>query len=154
MILFLDWIKLSSRHLKLSLDKGIEIYFTKQMDEPSSYLEELVILTVVGFLLLTAKLVACCLGLGLHENHKAINLRQDNLSVARLANLQVERISQQKREETVTCSCKALQSLQRNPTVESTSILPKLESTFPCLDIPEKILVSARIHSADTPSMN
>jgi hypothetical protein len=23
----LDWIKLSSRHLKLSLDKGIKIYF-------------------------------------------------------------------------------------------------------------------------------
>ena len=124
------------------------------MDQPSSYLEELVVLTIVGFLLLTAKLVACCLSLGLHENHKAINLRQDNLSIARLANLQVERISQQKREETVTCSCKALQSLQRNPTVESTSILPKLESTFPCLEIPEKILVSARVQAADTPSMN
>ena len=124
------------------------------MDQPSSYLEELIVLTIVGFLLLTAKLVACCLSLGLHENHKAINLRQDNLSIARLANLQVERISQEKREETVTCSCKAPKSLQRNPTVESTSILPKLESTFPCLEIPEKILVSARVHSADTPSMN
>ena len=119
------------------------------MDEPSSYLEELVILTVVGFLLLTAKLVACCLGLGLHENHKAINLRQDNLSIARLANLQVERISQQKREETVTCSCKCSKSPQRTLTVEP-RISPKLESTSSNLDIPEKTLVSVRIHSADT----
>ena len=123
------------------------------MDQPSSYLEELIVLTIVGFLLLTAKLVACCLSLGLHENHKAINLRQDNLSIARLNNLQVERISQEKREETVTCSCKSPRSLQRNPTVEP-SILPKLESTNSCLDIPEKILVCGRIHSADTPSMN
>ena len=123
------------------------------MDQPSSYLEELIVLTIVGFLLLIAKLVACCLSLGLHQNHKAINLRQDNLSIARLNNLQVERISQEKREETVTCSCKSLRNPQRSPTVQP-SILPKLESTYSCLDIPEKILVCGRIHSADTPSMN
>ena len=123
------------------------------MDQPSSYLEELVVLTIVGFLLLIAKLVVCCLSLGLHQNHKAVNLRQDNLSIARLNNLQVERISQEKREETVTCSCKSLRSPQRSPTVQP-SILPKLESTNSCLDIPEKILVCGRIHSADTPSMN
>ena len=124
------------------------------MDETPSYLEELVVLTIVGFLLLIAKLVVCCLSLGLHQNHKALNLRQDNLNIARLNNLQVERISlQEKREETVTCSCKSPRSLQRNPTVEP-SILPKLESTNSCLDIPEKILVCGRIHSADTPSMN
>ncbi len=120
---------------------------------PESYFEELIVLTIVGVLLLIAKLTACCFSLGLHQNHKAINLRQDNLSIARLANLQVERISEEKREETVTCSCKGHRSLQRNPTVEP-SILPKLESTNYCLDIDEKILVSARIHSADTPSMN
>ena len=124
------------------------------MDETPSYLEELVVLTIVGFLLLIAKLVVCCQSLGLHQNHKALNLRQDNLNIARFNNLQVERISlQEKSEETVTCSCKSPRSLQRNPTVEP-SILPKLESTNSCLDIPEKILVSARIHSADTPSMN
>ena len=125
------------------------------MDQPPSYLEELIILTIVGFLLLIAKLAACCLSLGLHQNHKAINLRQDNLSVARLNNLQVERINREKREEIVTCSCKCKspRSLQRSPTVEP-SILPKLESTNSCLNIPEKILVCGRIHSADTPSMN
>ena len=125
------------------------------MDQPPSYLEELIILTIVGFLLLIAKLAACCLSLGLHQNHKAIDLRQDNLSIARLNNLQVERINREKREEIVTCSCKCKspRSLQRSPTVEP-SILPKLESTNSCLNIPEKILVCGRIHSADTPSMN
>ena len=151
MILLLDWIKLSSRQTKLSLDKGIEIYFQDVMAE--SYFEELVVLTFISILLLIAKLAACCLSLGLHQNHKAINLRQDNLSIARLNNLQVERISGEKREETVTCSCKCPRSPQRTLTVEP-RILPKLESTNSCLDIPEKILVSARIHSADTPSMN
>ena len=124
------------------------------MDETPSYLEELVVLTIVGFLLLIAKLVVCCQSLGLHQNHKALNLRQDNLNIARLNNLQVERISlQEKREETVTCSCKSLSNPQRSPTVLP-SILPKLESTDSCLDIPEKILVCGRIHAADTPSMN
>ena len=37
------------------------------MDETPSYLEELVVLTIVGFLLLIAKLVVCCLSLGLHH---------------------------------------------------------------------------------------
>ena len=128
------------------------------MDETPSYLEELVVLTIVGFLLLIAKLVVCCLSLGLHQNHKALNLRQDNLSIARLNNLQVERISlQEKREETVTCSCKSLSKSPSNPQRSPTAlprILPKLESTDPCLDIPEKILVCGRIHAADTPSMN
>ena len=125
------------------------------MDEPPSYLEELIILTVIGFLLLIAKLAACCLSLGLHQNHKAINLRQDNLSVARLNNLQVERINREKKEEIVTCTCKCKnpRSLQRSPTVEP-SIFPKLESTNSCLDIPEKILVCGRIRTADTPSVN
>jgi hypothetical protein len=130
------------------------------MDQPPSYLEELIILTVIGFLLLIAKLAACCLSLGLHQNHKAINLRQDNLSVARLNNLQVERINREKKEEIVTCTCKCCtckcknpRSLQRSPTVEP-SFFPKLESANSCLDIPEKILVCGRIRTADTPSVN
>jgi hypothetical protein len=118
-----------------------------------SYFEELIVLTVVSILLLIAKLAACCLSLGLHQNHKAINLRQDNLSIARLNNLQLERISGEKREETVTCSCKCSKSPQRNLTVEP-RISPKLESTSSILDIPEKTLVCVRIHSADTPSQN
>ena len=125
------------------------------MDESPSYLEELVVLTIVCFLLLIAKLVVCCQSLGLHQNHKALNLRQNNLNIARLNNLQVERINREKREEIVTCSCKCKspRSLQRSPTVEP-SIFPKLESTNSCLDIPEKILVCCRIRTADTPSMN
>jgi hypothetical protein len=124
------------------------------MDESPSYLEELVVLTIVCFLLLIAKLVVCCQSLGLHQNHKALNLRQDNLNIARLNNLQVKRISlQEKTEETVTCSCKSPSSPQRSPTALA-RILPKLESTTPCLDIPEKILVCGRIQAADTPSMN
>jgi hypothetical protein len=121
------------------------------MDESPSYLEELVVLTIVCFLLLIAKLVVCCQSLGLHQNHKALNLRQDNLNIARLNNLQVKRISLQepKTEETVTCICKG----PRSPTALA-RILPKLESTTPCLEIPEKILVCGRIQAADTPSMN
>ena len=120
------------------------------MDQsPESYFEELIVLTIVGVLLLIAKLTACCFSLGLHQNHKAINLRQDNLSIAKLNHLQLERVSEKKTEEIVTCTCKSTRSPQRNPTVES-RISPKLESTSSNLDIPEKTLVSVRIHSADT----
>ena len=111
------------------------------MDEYPFYIEELVILTIICFLLLIAKLVVCCQSLGLHQNHKALNRRQDNLTIARLNNLQVERISLQepKIEEVITCICKCPQS----PTT-SAGILPKLESTNPCLKFPEKILVCPR----------
>ena len=114
-----------------------------------SYFEELIVLTVVSILLLIAKLTACCLSLGLHQNHKAINLRQDNLGIAKFNHLQLERVSEEKREETVTCNCKCPRSPQRNLAVEP-RISPKLESTSSNLDIPEKTLVSVRIHSADT----
>jgi hypothetical protein len=116
---------------------------------PESYFEELIVLTIVGVLLLIAKLTACCFSLGLHQNHKAINLRQDNLSIAKLNHLQLERVSEKKTEEIVTCTCKSTRSPQRNPTVES-RISPKLEIASPNLDIPEKTLVSVQIHSADT----
>ena len=111
------------------------------MDEYPFYIEELVILTIICFLLLIAKLVVCCQSLGLHQNHKALNRRQDYLTIARLNNLQVERISLQepKIKEVITCICKC-------PQTPSTSagILPKLESTNPCLKFPEKILVCPR----------
>ena len=122
-----------------------------------SYFEELIVLTIVGVLLLIAKLTACCFSLGLHQNHKAINVRQDSLSIAKLNHLQLERVSEEKREETVTCSCKSLAKSPSNPQRSPTAlprILPKLESTTPCLEIPEKILVCGRIQAADTPSMN
>ena len=114
-----------------------------------SYFEELIVLTIVGILLLIAKLTACCFSLGLHQSHKAINLRQDSLSIAKLNHLQLERVSEEKREELVTCNCKCPRSPQRNHAVES-RISPKLEIASPILDIPEKTLVSVRIHSADT----
>ena len=41
--------------------------------EDFSYIEELTILAVVGSLLVTAKLAACCFSLGLHTSHKNIN---------------------------------------------------------------------------------
>ena len=115
------------------------------------YLEELVILTIICFLLLIAKLVVCCQSLGLHQNHKALNRRQDNLTIARLNNLQVERISLQepKIEEVITCICKCPQ-----PPSTSAGILPKLESTNPCLKFPEKILICSSSQVADTPSLN
>ena len=114
-----------------------------------SYFEELIVLTIVGVLLLIAKLTACCFSLGLHQNHKAINLRQDNLSIAKLNHLQLGRISEEKRQELVTCNCSCPKSPQRNLAVE-TQISPKLEIVSPSSDIPEKTLVSVRFHSADT----
>ena len=114
-----------------------------------SYLEELIILTIVGILLLIAKIIACCFSLGLHQNHKAINLRQDSLSIAKLNHLQLGRVSEEKRQELITCNCNCPRSPQRNLAVES-QISPKLEIVSPSSDIPEKTLVSVRIHSADT----
>jgi hypothetical protein len=114
------------------------------------YLEELVILTIICFLLLVAKLVVCCQSLGLHQNHRALPNRRDNHSIARLNNLKVERISIQepKIEEAITCICICPQ-----PPSTSAGILPKVESTDPCLKFPEKILVCPRSQAADTPSL-
>ncbi len=69
-----------------------------------SYIEELIILIIVGSILLIAKIIACYLALGLHQKHKAINLRQDSLSIAKLNHLQLGRISEEKRQELVTCN--------------------------------------------------
>ena len=84
-----------------------------------SYFEELIVLTIVGILLLIAKLTACCFSLGLHQSHNAINLRQDSLSIAKLNHLQLERVSEEEREELVTCNANALEArretLQLNP---------------------------------------
>ena len=120
------------------------------MDEFPFYLEELVILTIICFLLLIAKLVVCCQSLGLHQNHRALPNRRDNLTIARLNNLKVERISIQepKIEEAITCICICPQ-----PPSTSAGILPKVESTDPCLKFPEKILVCPRSQAADTPSL-
>ena len=116
-----------------------------------SYIEELIILIIVGSILLIAKIIACCLSLGLHQKHKAINLRQDSLSIAKLNHLQLGRISEEKNQELVTCkcNCNCPKSPQRNLAVE-TQISPKLEIVSPSSDIPEKTLVSVRFHSADT----
>ena len=114
-----------------------------------SYVEELIILIIVGTILLIAKIIACCFSLGLHQKHKAINLRQDSLSIAKLNHLQLGRISEEKRQESVTCNCSCPKSPQRNLAVE-TQISPKLEIVSPSSDIPEKTLVSVRFHSADT----
>ena len=107
-----------------------------------SYIEELVILAIVGSLLVIAKLSACCFSLGLHESHKNINLRQDSLSIAKLNHLKLERVSDVKREESVTCDCKCTRSPKRNLPVQ-----PKIS---PKLEIPEKTLVCVKVHSADT----
>ena len=114
-----------------------------------SYIEELIILIIVGSILLIAKIIACCLSLGLHHKHKAINLRQDSLSIAKLNHLQLGRISEEKPQELVTSNCNCPKSPQRNLAVE-TQISPKLEIVSPSSDIPEKTLVSVRFHSADT----
>ena len=114
-----------------------------------SYFEELIILTIVGILLLIAKIFACCLSLGLHQNHKAINLRQDSLGIAKFNHLQLGRVREEKRQESITCDCNCPISPQRNLAVES-QISPNLEIVSPSPDISEKTLVSVRIHSADT----
>ena len=107
-----------------------------------SYIEELVILVIVGSLLVIAKLSACCFSLGLHTSHENINLRQDSLSIAKLNHLKLEKVSDVKREESVTCDCKCTRSPKRNLPVQ-----PKIS---PKLEIPEKTLVCVRVHSADT----
>ena len=111
-----------------------------------SYLEELIILTIVGSLLIIAKLTACCFSLGLHESHKNINLRQDSLSIAKLNHLKLERVSDVKREESVTCDCKCTRSPKRSLPVQ-----PKIS---PKLEIPVKTLVCVKIHSAESHSQN
>jgi hypothetical protein len=61
-----------------------------------SYVEELVILTIVGSILVATKIIACCLSLGLHQKHKAISLRRDSLSIAKLNHIQSGIISEEK----------------------------------------------------------
>ena len=114
------------------------------MDE--TYVEELVVLTVVGSILVVTKVIACCFSLGLHQKHKAISLRRDSLSIAKLNNLELGIISEEKRQQLITCNCP--RSTERNFAV-NTQISPKLEITSPTLNIPEKRLVSVRFHAAD-----
>ena len=64
-----------------------------------SYVEELVILTIVGSILVATKIIACCLSLGLHQKHKAISLRRDSLSIARKDNSQLPVIASEARRE-------------------------------------------------------
>jgi hypothetical protein len=111
-----------------------------------SYIEELVILVIVGSLLVIAKLSACCFSLGLHTSHKNINQRQDSLSVAKLNHLKLEKVSDVKREESVTCECKSSRSPKRSFPVQ-----PKIS---PKLEIPVKTLVCVKIHSAESHSQN
>ena len=111
-----------------------------------SYIEELVILAIVGSLLVIAKLSACCFSLGLHTSHKNINLRQDSLSIAKLNHLKLEKVSDVKREESVTCECKSSTNPKRNFPVQ-----PKIT---PKLDIPVKTLVCVKIESAESHSQD
>ena len=115
------------------------------MDE--TYVEELSVLIVVGSVLVVTKVIACCFSLGLHQKHRAISLRRDSLSIAKLNNLELGRISEEKRQKLITCNCP--KSTERNLAV-NTQISPKLEIASPTLEIPEKTLVSVRFHSADT----
>ena len=69
-----------------------------------NYVEELIILTVVASILLATKIIACCLALGLNQKHKAISLRRDSLSIAKSNHLESGVISQEKRQELVTCN--------------------------------------------------
>ena len=114
------------------------------MDE--TYVEELTVLIIVGSVLLVTKIIACCFSLGLHQKHRAINLRRDSLSIAKLNHLQLGRISEEKRQKLITCNCP--RSTEGNLAV-NTQISPKLEITSPTLNIPEKRLVSVRFHAAD-----
>ena len=113
-----------------------------------SYVEELVILIIVGSILIATKIIACCLSLGLHQKHKAISLRRDSLSIAKLNHLESGIISEEKIQQPVTCTCP--RSTERN-TDENTSfqISPKLELPSPVLNIPQKHLVSVRFQTAD-----
>ena len=113
-----------------------------------SYVEELVILIIVGTILIATKIIACCLSLGLHQKHKAISLMRDSLSIAKLNHLESGIISEEKRQQSVTCNC--LRSTERKPETNTLpQISPKLEITSPVLNIPEKHLVSVRFHTAD-----
>ena len=114
------------------------------MDE--TYVEELTILIIVGSVLLVTKIIACCFSLGLHQKHKAISLRRDSLSIAKLNNLELGIISEEKRQQLITCNCP--RSTERKLAV-NTQISPKLEITSPTLNILEKRLVSVRFHAAD-----
>ena len=72
-----------------------------------------------------SQVTACCFSLGLHESHKNINLRQDSLSIAKLNHLKLERVSDVKREESVTCDCKCTRGPKRSLPVQP-KISPKL----------------------------
>ena len=116
------------------------------MDE--TYVEELIALIIVGTILVVTKVIACCFSLGLHQKHKAISLRRDSLSIAKLNNLELGIISEEKRQQPITCSCP--RSTERKPPANTLpQISPKLEITSPVLNIPEKHLVSVRFHTAD-----
>jgi hypothetical protein len=111
-----------------------------------SYIEELVILIVVGSILIASKVIACCFSLGLHQKHKSISLRRDSLSIAKLNHLESGRISEEKIQLPITCTC------SRNPERNTSfQISPKLElpPCSPVLNIPQKHLVSVNFQTAD-----
>ena len=109
-----------------------------------SYVEELVILTIVGSILVATKIIACCLSLGLHQKHKSISLRRDSLSIAKLNHLESGRISEDKIQQPITCTCP--RNTERNTSFQ---ISPKLELPSPVLNIPQKHLVSVKFQTAD-----
>ena len=99
-------------------------------------------------ILVATKIIACCLALGLNQKHKAISLRRDSLSIAKLNHLESGIISQEKRQELVTCNCP--RSMQGKLEVNTLpQISPKLEIPSPVLNIPQKHLVSVRFQTAD-----
>jgi hypothetical protein len=104
------------------------------------YIEELIILTVVGSILLVSKVIACCFSLGLWQKHKSISLRRDSLSLAKLNHLESGRIGRENIELPIICTCS--KNPERNTSFQ---VSPKLELPEPCgpvLSIPQKHLVS------------
>ena len=111
------------------------------------YVEELAILTVIASILLATKIIACCLAFGFNQKHKAIGLRRDSLSIAKLNHLESGTISQEKRQKLVTCSCpRSPQGISEANNLPQIS--PKKEVTSP-VNIPQKHLVSVRFQTAD-----
>ena len=80
----------------------MNLLFQQTMDE--TYVEELIALIIVGSILVVTKGIACCFSLGLHQKHKAISLRRDSLSIAKLNNLELGIISEEKRHRKKTSS--------------------------------------------------
>ena len=93
------------------------------------YIEELIILSILGSVLLISKILGCCYSLGLYQKHKEIKLRTDSLSRAKIDCLQSERISQDiSALKEIVCTCKG------SPVIPA---FPKTEPCSPASNIPQ-----------------